>query len=645
LTIQLLLGADMTSEPPPNILEGKDLSLRCREIQDISSKVFEMIGETLRNVASSELTYTFKSRLKGATKIHDKVKRKRLEGIAKNDPLLLSYNPDHVTDAWACRYVTLYQTQIPHVAERLLAAVKEFNADHAYSDLLLSEFVIYTNRPQGDPLSIVGELMRIFKATNLGDLIDHDSIIKPPENKKSAYSSVHLVFSLPLVIDFPGRLNVSETGKFEVQIRDIFEEGWGEIQHNLIYSRKDALGVTTETEDAGAMWKPHLNALKTFVDGCSQHASIIKANYEFVRLQRSPSHGSSATSRQNDLLEIIAKLRTSRHVRLIPVIELAYELLIEAAESDDRDISSAGYLAAASKFEEAIVEAGKVGLQPLKNRGSRTIEYFLKLELANCYLFAREKANSDHLRRAQDLCMELASRYQRDAVVRFRLAQTVVAIDGSAASFSKAIELMEGCIALIPRDAILGDNHWMQLSARIQLGFWYWRWSNLIAVSGDPTTATDRLAMAVKFTREALDIWEQEPEEIKYGATHALFAHKAVANILYYSALLEFKGHDRRVDIADMVKRFHAMKVPKYAEFYKSRDSLMHAYWAIGDTMHAVKCAIETQDELIGLAELRASKRLGSDEIKHFLKPPEQTSYGAATRVIAGESPFQEIPL
>lgn len=137
-------------------LEGNDLILRCRELADVAKKAAdEDLCRILRAVGTDVRSYAFKERMKSPKAIEKKVRRKRLEGArmraaherdrtrldggpTSGDPVARlaadklcaaankaeAYDPDHVTDVWRCRYVTLYQSKIPPTVEALLTRLR-----------------------------------------------------------------------------------------------------------------------------------------------------------------------------------------------------------------------------------------------------------------------------------------------------------------------------------------------------------------------------------------------------------------------------------------------------------------------------------------------------------------------------------------
>lgn len=618
--------------------EDVNLILRCRELSDIAMKARDTLCERMTVLGKSSHVYTFKHRVKPAGAVLAKVNRKKSERPASPDDTSESYEPDHVTDAWGCRYVTLYQSQIPPTVAGLLADFDAFNKGRV-DRVDLIEFIIYTNRPTKDPLSIVGDTLGALKSSELYKSMRSPELVREPENRKSAYSSVHLVFALPVTVEHAGRGATREVARFEVQVRDIFEEGWGEIQHDLIYSDKDRPKLAAEVDTSfDPLWQPHLNALKTFVDGCSQHASIIKSSYEFIMLRSMPSiETKSATSQTTDRDAIVAVLASRASAVALNAIKVAYSQILDAQESGSRDEARANYLAAAAKFEEALGELGDLVSTPVPGCFDHTVEYFLRIEYANCLYFSRIEGEQ---RKAVAIYEELARAYAQDPTVRLRLAIALASTANRDRSIlTRAIDLTKQAIPLIDDDPLTGPTHWLAISCHVHLGFLYWKLFEAMERNASREEILDLLRSAAASTQKASRMWAELSAEVQGQDTYVLTAHKAMSNLLYYAAkFYRIETGDDTINrdlIEDTIAKLTALEIPKYREYYKTRDNIMHALSAIGKRDGARQMARDNVNELKKLAETRARRQLISTEIDGFLDEDEQRNYRAAAAVIA----------
>lgn len=621
-----------------NIIDDSKLVLRCREVHDIAVAASNILYARMEAVGRENFVYTFKSRHKAAGAILSKVRRKQEEqlrtGTGGNS---YHYTPDSVTDTWGCRYVTLYQSQIPTTVRALLSDFDAYNSTNERK-IELVEFVIYTNRPTEDPLSITKSTLEVLKTCQISSGPKPE--VKLPENRKSAYSSVHLIFAMPVAVDFPGTSRVEEVAKFEVQVRDIFEEGWGEIQHNLIYSEKDKVGqASTETHAFDPLWQPHLNALKTFVDGCSQHASIIKSSYDFILHRSMPTLDTeSATPQITDRDAIIKALNKPENKEAVGSVALAYDILIDAQNAQVREEAQSQYIAAAEQFKKAMGLLGDRSSSPIKARHNIPAEYFLKTELANCNAFSRVP---DRQREAMDLYEQLIAAYPEDPTVHLRLGNVISNLEGDTrAGVERAISLLERAISLIRSDPLTGKSHWINISSRVHLGFLHWRLSKLLAGAQEcgPLVLAE-LEKAIQATLQGFDFWKKLPGPYTDRDEYRLQAHKALSNLLYYSAKFVLIKKDHKsinaAAIKSYISQLDEINVPNYREFFKTRDNVMHALIAVGDLEQAQSLARENLIDLRKRAEARSGRSLVATEVDQFLENDEKTNYQAAVATLA----------
>ncbi|MBB2961936.1 hypothetical protein [Methylobacterium sp. R2-1] len=666
-----------------NRLEGNDLILRCREVDDTAKQAVDadLLG-LMQRVAKDMRAYAFKARFKEPKPIEKKVLRKRAEGartrslyhsecarlraagadaaaVAADEQVskLLrqadqseSYEPDHVTDGWGCRFVSLYQSEIPPIVEALLQGLEKLNKSTT-STIRMKECVIYTNRPSGDPLSIVGETMRIARRSDLArSVIAEGSIVRDPENRKSAYSSVHFVFERDVLMEHAGKDEVEEVAYFEVQVRDIFEEGWGEVQHHLLYSQKDDLSHEEGGEDTERQtWQLHLNALKTFVDGCSQHASIIKRNLEMLDKRRIASIESESLAKRNEDRKAIIKLLkdNGRRRELQKSVSLAYTLLANAESAPESEEAAWNYSKALGEFQSLKQSIGDL-LEAHIGDGDLILRHLLETEAAHCAAQLaetqfRHKSNLTDEDRAQqktlsenarDLYEQIVGTYKDDAAARLGLAKALIRVDGASA-LTRAEQLICDCLNLMHDDDI--ERHrLLPISARLQKGVVLWQKSKIVGL--DPREARQLIERAVDVTQEAFRVWSGHSEDKKRTDYVRLSGHKAASNVLYYLAQLAKRGWTSEgydeVVLRKYIDILESFSVAPYNEYYKTRDNLMQARSALGQKEVAEELARETFNELRAEAERRVGFPLDIEGVSTHLRGAEGECYRSAVDVL-----------
>lgn len=604
---------------------------------------------TLEGVKKGDKIYTFKHRLKSPTSIETKVQRKRELGERAKEELesippehrddgwesrhkqaveSATYSPDNVTDALGCRYVTLYQSEIPVTVEELLRTIEAHNRDPANSQINAYEFVIYTNRLPRDPLSITEDTVRIVERSPL--FKDVPSSIRPPESRKSAYSSVHFVFHHDVEIQHPGKEMQHEQTFFEVQIRDIFEEGWGEVQHHLLYSDKDNVGDDAAVPLADQVqWSLHLNALKTFVDGCSQHASIIKSNLDGLRASRPPTTANQSVSeRKADVVHLIQALRKVRAPKdTEEKVSLGYSLLLSgiSATSDDEALRR---LLDAAEHLDAALAALTTRQRDAKERhsGDLTIGYFIEMEAAAARLAAADlpPAAEQELQlrgEAEKIYERLVKRFPKDPTVHMRLGKMIERRASSFEDFKRSEALFDRTVELVPDDPTTGSDHWIAISARIDRGVSIWKQVRFLGDSAPVEQQASELARAAEKTAEAFEIWQQQ--SLSGNELNKIIGHKAASNVIFYLAAINELGApltpDQRTLMTQMIAEAEQGGVEPYADWYKTRDNLLHGYAALGDDAKVRQLALENFNELRARAEAASGRPLDTSEIGNYL--------------------------
>jgi ppGpp synthetase/RelA/SpoT-type nucleotidyltranferase len=637
------------------------LVLRAREAHDVARETMNLLSRELLAVAEATKIYAFKNRLKSPIKILSKVERKRNEAaklqaekadlLASNDlsrkeekekllvevERLSSYEPESVTDAFGCRYVVLFPEQIPEIIKALLQRIHAFN-ERTQPQIKLRELIVYTNRRKDDELSIAAPVMRAYQETEFArSPAAEGAVVKDDESTRNAYTSVHATFELQAIVNHPGRGTCFETGFLEVQIRDIFEEAWGEIDHYVRYSEKDG-----ELEEEIEEQKIHrstlsrtLRILKEEVHGCSSIAQNVFSSYRAIQGPEAPSMASrSATPRQLDRDAIIEALRG--RTALVDLARTAYDRLIRAEEAPSRDEAIAGYTIAATSFEELLRGLNSLLALKLPKRDNRPISYFVRMELANCYMLGEA---GQKLQTAAMLFKEVLKEFPLDPIVRFRLARTMIDLEQTEDGYQKAIDLLKECISLIHKDSLTGNEHWVTIAAQVQLSFTLWRLSELVVKAGDQRDKRNDLLKEAAISGYAgYEAWLKMPDEIRAWPDYRQHANKALSNVIYFAAQLIGGGYEddfiNRQNLTEWIEKISLIGATKYRDYYKTEDNLMEAFCVLGNMEEARKLANSVFGHLKALAEKRAAHELSLGEIGEMLHPWEIGEFRSAVEVL-----------
>lgn len=169
------------------------------ELEGFKSQVLKFFLEWPGFIeGESSVIHSIKARLKHPDHLRDKLARKNQQG--RN--ISLDNFRNEVTDLVGVRVLYLYQDQFPKIHNEIMKQINERNEWK-----LVEEPKAYTWDP---------EAVAMYESLN----IRH-------EIKETFYTSVHYVIS-------PCNNN-SEPICCEIQVRTLFEEIWGEIDHSINY--------------------------------------------------------------------------------------------------------------------------------------------------------------------------------------------------------------------------------------------------------------------------------------------------------------------------------------------------------------------------------------------------------------------------
>lgn len=172
----------------------------------LNGVVDSFILEPALNEYSKPVIHSIKHRLKDEAHLQNKMLRK----WNSDDPITKENIFEKITDLAGVRILHLYQDQLPVVHKFIMEMVK--NGDW----VLHEDPVAYSWDP---------ESQRFFESLDL-----------KVEIKESYYTSIHYVVK-------PAN---DDRIKCEIQVRTLFEEVWGEIDHTVNYPEKSTSQATKE---------------------------------------------------------------------------------------------------------------------------------------------------------------------------------------------------------------------------------------------------------------------------------------------------------------------------------------------------------------------------------------------------------------
>jgi ppGpp synthetase/RelA/SpoT-type nucleotidyltranferase len=472
----------------PQYSVAEQLQAECEVAAFRAQQVHQWLKPLLANSPAATSAYTFKDRLKPFHEIKAKVVGKR----GHENPRLrkLNYSPRDVSDASGFRIVCLFNAEIPVALNNLfdlIALPGDRNAGGRFERDAVREVIFYSSRRNDDPLSILDAVRMVVDEHRHTDVFDVPSA--PEGQKGSSYSSVHVV--VRAVIEAPGVEPIVASS--EIQVRSVFEEAWGEINHRLLYAprkRARSIGNALDQDAEEKTLLAHLDALKSLTDGCAQYADLINTQLGMLRSAMDLPHP-KIVDPPEEMLKPFAVVGERRRA----VIQAAFDCKSKAEASNevgpDRE---ALFAEAAARFEEAI-RALDSGAKHLERGVHERLSSILFEQLAYCYMYG---GGSDRLGRAESL-FELLLRGDLENVdVALRLAQ----IKRVKGDFVKAQQLMDDALTTVERQGESG-KFWPKLSLILRdLAYVCWY---LVRIDPRRSDAVVLLERAVELSKAALD--------------------------------------------------------------------------------------------------------------------------------------------
>lgn len=236
--------------------------------------------------------YAFKMRVKEEQGLLEKTTRKQLEKPG--------YKLSDITDVIGLRVVTLFRSEMPLVVDRILAMVLEAESDSFFVKNSLIEVIVYSSQNVAFD-GIVQEVASIVEKRSI------DNSIFRCEESDTGYSSIHLVARIDRSLEWPGGKVQEGFDDYripiEIQIRTVFEDAWGEIDHKFYKIRRIKQSSNPFTEEK---FGKHLRTLKRFADACGEYADAIESDYVGAKSSYSTAvidinRGESLADRFNDV--------------------------------------------------------------------------------------------------------------------------------------------------------------------------------------------------------------------------------------------------------------------------------------------------------------------------------------------------------
>lgn len=558
------------------MIDEADLRYKALHLQTVGGEAMPVVLQMLRDSGLSDLCYAYKIRTKPELKLVEKVNRKR-----EKKP---EYSLANITDVVGARLVALFRSEMADIFEGVLSVIAHSNG-------------ISPNPFQkGAPEQII-----IYKGTNAFDdlpprlkEIAHKFFPGIPiteEHSREGYSSVHLVTRLNFC---PKELPCKNYKlPIEIQIRSVFEDAWGEIDHKYGYVNRSGKGAGKPINNPEFVLS-HLKVLKRFSDACMEYADAIKT--EAVGIPPVLIATKKVVSVMSDdfILDRFKCLQMSD--KAIEKYCEARDIKDQAAACMDSNPNQGKqlYLTAAELFRElfSLIDSGELP-------GEKLFYYYMKMNEALCLMSTNER---DQVIASYGIYQSLENLYPDYPLLKMRYGQVL----GKLGYLEQAIEFLRNTGTLTQEIAIKHnktepaswpDNlpytdyeHIVQTQPKL-LGYHLW-------LKIRTTEAQDENLKARLFM-EAYEITKTGLTAIAPKSKQELSLHN---NLLYYA--LGVLNRSSSITFSDSmnintIKEF-AIEHLNYIETHKpdikeiptsTVDTIMKAYSILGHGQKAINAA------------------------------------------------------
>ncbi len=309
-----------------------------------ADKMLRLINNALEFGSNSILdqSYSVKSRIKTAGSLVEKVLTKRAEGD-------VDYTLECVTDIVGFRFLVLFKQDLTSLVSSFVDFLNKFHSEPtsilAGESLVegVKEIIVYkTNVSEESYLAIFSQLKSFFKHHGFPD-----GFVKL-DSKDTKYSSVHIVVNGLVYVG-----GQAKTIPVEFQLRTVFEDIWGEVEHRLIYKNR-RLQDMEDSSIRQRMGQILLGNLKDQLDVGSEAAD--RAYFELLFEHSVETAKGSASSRAllvlDKIQDILPENAASAISTLREEIVSTYSVLSNLSDEQSVEAAASGFRQMCTSIED-----------------------------------------------------------------------------------------------------------------------------------------------------------------------------------------------------------------------------------------------------------------------------------------------------
>lgn len=534
-------------------------------LQMAGEKLEANLIDFIKKSKMDELCYSYKSRVKTQERLIEKTKRKKEKEDKPN------YNLKDITDVLGIRFISLFRLKLPDIFEKMISLIQHNEAisPNPFSKGNIKEIIYYAVNPEHDE---VAEMIR-RKARNLG--VEH--LLQISDSKD--YTSIHIVAYAEDRVD----IHTDYQLPVEIQMRTVFEDAWGEIDHRYGYVLKSGKEIGEPVHNAEFV-SNHLSALKKFTDACAEYADCI-----FKEAQNDASsalsYGRVISVKDDSIIKEFKKMKIDNE--LIEEYERNRNMRISAECKSTKQPKSI-YLNAAERFKELIEKTTQKQLETKNKPKYKVFIFFSRMNEAACLL---STGLQESIHNALTIYTDLLGTYSEYPLLHFRLGQAYSRLG----YFEESVNSFISCKKLINKKAKKAEKN-------TKFNFKY-RSADIIHIKNHLPTIwgvqlwqksqkEESLNGKLKYLNKAIS----KTEELK-GTSYQENRTKMLNNVLYFKiekskVLSEFNKKtpkDLKTEITSILKKVERTCKDDMCNDLDYVDTLANGYFVTGNYQQAKK--------------------------------------------------------
>lgn len=245
---------------------GNDYEQKCygsgREHQVYKGEYYELIQSHIAKIASFKNVHTYRFRIKKTGSLLAKIIRKSIE---HGEEYTVDNYMNKITDLMGIRILYIFKEDYWPVHEQIMSE---------YENVLAQD--INLKLKKGDDKNIYEKLLR------------RHSNVRIDENE--TYRSIHYTI-------YAKKNERNCIPRIEIQTRTIFEEGWSEINHKLVYKQNVNNDGLNKTSDV----------LSSMVGACDSIGMLMKMLHDNIALDNDSSENTETVSTDEEKVVYVIK--------------------------------------------------------------------------------------------------------------------------------------------------------------------------------------------------------------------------------------------------------------------------------------------------------------------------------------------------